>query len=80
LVVGAPWDIILVGVSSIPIKVTSKETIETRAGTFDTFILSYKIGLKSRIWLAHDIPIRIRTEVFNSEGRLQYRYELVDKK
>jgi len=49
LVVGAPWDIILVRVSSIPIKVTSKETIETRAGTFDTFILSYKIGLKSRI-------------------------------
>ena len=47
LVVGAPW--LLVGVSSIPIKVTSKETIETRAGTFDTFILSYKIGLKSRI-------------------------------
>jgi len=38
LAVGAPWDIILVGVSSIPIKVTSKETVETTAGTFDTFI------------------------------------------
>jgi hypothetical protein len=69
LAVGAPW--LLVGVSSIPIKVTSKETIETRAGTFDTsLILSYKIGLKSRIWLAHDIPMPIRAEVFNSEGRL----------
>jgi hypothetical protein len=60
LVVGAPWDIILVGVSSIPIRVTAKEAIETGAGTFDTFILSYKIGLKtSRISLAHDIPIPI---------------------
>jgi hypothetical protein len=60
LVVGAPWDIILVGVSSIPIRVTAKEAIETGAGTFDTFILSYKIGLKtSRISLAHDIPMPI---------------------
>jgi hypothetical protein len=49
LVVGAPWNIILVGVSSIPIKVTA------------------------------NIPMPIRA-VFNSEGRLQYRYELVDKK
>jgi hypothetical protein len=81
LVVGAPWDIILVGLSSIPIKVTAKETIETRAGTFDTFILSYKIGLKtSKIWLAHDIPIPIKAEVYNSEGQLQYRYKLMDKK
>ncbi|MGC2425591.1 MAG: hypothetical protein WA421_01035 [Nitrososphaeraceae archaeon] len=81
LVVGAPWDIILVGLSSIPIKVTAKETIETGAGTFDTFILSYKIGSKiSKIWLAHDMPMPIKAEVYNSEGQLQYRYELTGKK
>jgi hypothetical protein len=81
LVVGARWDIILVGLSSIPIKVTAKETIETKAGKFDTFILSYKIGLKtSKIWLAHDIPMPIKAEVYNSEGQLQYKYELLNKK
>lgn len=81
LIVGAPWDIILVGLSSIPIKVTAKERIETGAGTFDSFILSYKVGLKtSKIWLTHDISLPIKAEVYNSEGRLQYRYELVEKR
>ena len=52
LVIGAPWDTILVGVSSVPIKVIDKENIKTGAGNFEAFVIGYKIGSKtSKIWL-----------------------------
>jgi hypothetical protein len=43
--------------------------------------LSYTIGSKtSKIFITHQIPLPVRAEVYNSEGRLQYQYELVGKK
>ena len=77
LVIGAPWDTILVGISSVPIKVIGKENIKTSAGNFDAFILGYKIGSKtSKIWLTHEVPLPVKAEVYNAEGTLSYRYTL----
>lgn len=77
LVVGAQWDEILVNVSNVPIKVTGRESLKTKAGTFDSFVLSYTIGDKtSKIWISHNIPLPIKAEVYDSSGHLQYRYEL----
>jgi len=81
LTLGAPWDTIIVGVSSIPVKITSKERIKTTAGSFDTFILSYTTGSKtSKIWLAHGIPLPIKAEVYDADDRLQYKYILTGMK
>jgi hypothetical protein len=77
LVLGAPWDTILVGISSVPIKVIGKENIKTSAGNFDAFILGYKIGSKtSKIWLTHEVPLPVKAEVYNAEGTLSYKYTL----
>ena len=81
LVVGAPWDTILVGVSSISVKVIEKENIKTSAGNFNAFIIGYKIGSKtSKIWLTHEVPLPVKAEVYNSDGTLSYKYRLVEMK
>ena len=81
LVIGAPWDTILTGVSSVPVKVIEKEKIKTSAGNFDAFIIGYKIGSKtSKIWLTHEVPLPVKAEVYNSEGTLSYKYRLVEMK
>jgi len=40
--------------------------------------LSYTLGPKtSRIWITPDIPLPVRAEVYNSQGQLQYKYDLI---
>lgn len=81
LVLGAPWDTILVGVSSVPIKVIDKENIKTGAGNFEAFVIGYKIGSKtSKIWLTPEVPLPVKAEVYNSEGEILYKYGLVGMK
>ncbi len=81
LAIGAPWDSILVAFSSIPISVTGHGTLQTPAGTFDAFTLSYNIGSKtSKIFITHQSPLPVRAQVYVSEGRLQYQYDLVGKR
>ncbi len=78
LVVGAQWNSITGGVTTVPVKITAQEEIRTAAGTFDTYLLSYTIDSKtSRIWIARDIPLPIKAEVYNERNQLQYEYELV---
>src|SRR5919199_2039676 len=78
LVVGAQWNSITVGVTTVPVKIIGQEKIQTNAGTFSTYILSYKIGSKaSHIWIAHDVPLPVKAEVYNAQNELQYTYSLV---
>jgi hypothetical protein len=81
LVIGAEWNSISVGITTVPVKVVAQERIKTNAGTFNAFVLSYTIGSKtSRIWIARNVPLPIKAEVYNAQNELQYSYELVGKK
>lgn len=78
LVVGAPWDTIFVGSSSITVRVTNEERVDTQAGTFDSFVLSYKLAeVTSKIWVVRDMPLPVKAEVYDTEDKLLYQYELV---
>jgi hypothetical protein len=78
LVVGAPWNTIFVSASTVTVRITSKEMVQTQAGTFDSFVLSYKLAEKtSKIWVVRDMPLPVKAEVYDSEGKLQYQYELI---
>jgi hypothetical protein len=77
LVVGAPWDTIFVGSSSVTTRVTSEEPISTPAGVFDSFVLSYKLAEEtSKIWVVRDMPLPVKAEVYDAEDNLLYQYEL----
>ena len=79
LVVGAPWNTIFVGSSSVTTRVTSEEPISTPAGAFDSFVLSYKLAEEtSKIWVVRDMPLPVEAEVYDAEDNLLYRYELTD--
>jgi hypothetical protein len=78
LVVNAPWEEIFYKSSQVIVRVTSEETVQTPARSFDAFVLSYKLEEKtSKIWVVRDMPLPVKAEVYNSEDQLQYRYELV---
>jgi hypothetical protein len=79
LVAGAPWDTIFVGSSSVTVRVTNEEHINTPAGVFDSFVLSYKLGEKtSKIWVARDMPLPVKAEVYDAEDNLLYQYVLTN--
>jgi hypothetical protein len=79
LVVGAPWNTIFVGSSSVTVRVTNEEPIRTPAGSFDSFVLSYKLGEKtSKIWVVRDMPLPVKAEVYDVEDNLLYQYELIN--
>ena len=77
LVVGAPWNTIFVGSSSVTARVTNEERISTPAGVFESFVLSYKLGeATSKIWLVRDMPLPVKAGVYDAEDNLLYQYEL----
>lgn len=78
LVVGAPWQQIFYQSSQVIIRVTGEETIQTQAGTFDAFVLSYKLEENtSKVWVVRDMPLPVKAEVYDEQDQLQYQYELV---
>jgi hypothetical protein len=77
LVVGAPWEQIFYKSSEVIVRVTGEETVQTQAGQFDAFVLSYKLEEKtSRVWVVKDMPLPVRAEVYDAEDQLQYQYAL----
>lgn len=77
LVVGAIWDTISVGTLTVPLRITGIEDVDTPAGSFHSFVLSYHIGNKdSRIYLVKGFPLPIKSEIYNANGTLGYKYEL----
>jgi hypothetical protein len=78
LVVSAPWDEIYYHASKVVVRVTGEEMVQTQAGAFDSFVLSYKLAEKtSKIWVAKDMPLPVKAEVYDVDDNLQYKYELV---
>lgn len=78
LVVGAPWNTIFYSSSSTTVRVTAQETVQTPAGTFDAYVLSYKVGERtSSIWIVEDLPFPVKAEVYDPSDALLYQYELV---
>lgn len=80
LVQGAEWNTLTVGPigSTISAKILDREQVQTKAGTFTTYVLGYTAGIKpSRIWLSHDLPLPVKAEVYNAQNELQYKFTLL---
>lgn len=78
LVIGAKWDSINTGITNIPIKINSIENLDISIGNLETFILNYNIEKKnSNIWIAKNLPLPVKAEIYNVDGLLKYKYELI---
>jgi hypothetical protein len=78
LVIGAKWDSLNTGIINIPIKINSIENLNTKIGNLETFVLNYNIENKnSNIWISKALPLPVKAEVYNVDGMLKYKYELI---
>jgi hypothetical protein len=78
LVIGAPWNTIFVGPSSSTVRVTAQETVETQAGSFESFVLSYKLNDEtSRIWMVATMPLPVKAATFDEADQPYYSFELL---
>lgn len=76
---GAVWGSIHHGVQKEDLKVIARENVVTEGGTFEAYVLSYTIKDKqSKIWVVQDEPIPVKAEVYDVDGNLQFRYELIE--
>ncbi|MEM2759765.1 MAG: hypothetical protein QXU32_07790 [Nitrososphaerales archaeon] len=76
---GAVWGSITFGVQKEDLKITAKERITIESGTYDSFVLSYKIKDKeSRVWIVKDKPLPVKAEVYDANGKLQFKFELIE--
>lgn len=77
LVVGAPWNTIFYGSTSTIVRVTGHETVQTPAGTFDAFVLTYKLKDKtSKVWVVKDLPLPVKAETYDQDDNPFYSYSL----
>ena len=77
LVVGAVWDKIFTGSSTKDVKIESTESISTPAGSFDIYLLEYKVRNSiSKIYLNKDLPFPVMAQVYDDNDKILYNFEL----
>jgi hypothetical protein len=77
LVVGAVWDKIFTGSSTKDVKIESTESVSTPAGSFDAYLLEFKVGNSiSKMYLNKDLPFPVMAQVYDDSDIILYNYEL----
>jgi hypothetical protein len=77
LVVGAVWDKIFTGYSTKDVKIESTESISTPAGSFDAYLLEYKVRNSiSKMYLNKDLPFPVMALVYDDNDKILYKYEV----
>jgi len=75
LIIGAQWDTISSGVSTIPMKITSNEDLETPIGKVNAYVLNYKLNnTNNNIWISEKFPLPIKAEIHDEEGKIIFKY------
>jgi hypothetical protein len=74
---GAPWNTIETGVTSVVARITGQETVHTQSGTYNAFVLSYKLASKtSKLWIDSKVPLPVKADVYDAYDNPQYKFEL----
>jgi hypothetical protein len=77
LVVGAVWDKIYIGSSTIDVKIANTDTISISKDSYKVYVLQSKVGNSiSKIYLNKDLPLPIKADVYDENDKVVYQYEL----
>lgn len=77
----AEWGDLYIGANAEKLKVTDTGKMQFKFGSADAFLLSYRIGAKiNKIWIVDNLPLPVKSEIYDPDGNLQYTYELVSLK
>ncbi|MEO9308243.1 MAG: hypothetical protein ABI342_08050 [Nitrososphaera sp.] len=77
----AEWGDLYIGANHEKLKVTDSGKMSFTFGSADAYLLSYRIGAKiNKIWIVDNIPLPVKSEIYDPDGNLVYTYELVSLK
>jgi len=77
----AEWGDLYIGANHEKLKVTDSGKMSFGFGSANAFLLSYRIGAHmNKIWIVDNLPIPVKSEIYDPDGNLQYTYELVSLK
>jgi hypothetical protein len=74
----AEWGDLYIGSNHEKLKVTSSGKMSFGFGSANAYLLSYRIGVHTnKIWIVDNLPLPVKSEIYDPDGNLQYTYELV---
>ncbi|TRZ80871.1 MAG: hypothetical protein D4R90_00625 [Nitrosopumilales archaeon] len=77
----AEWGDLYIGANHETLKVTDSGKMSFGFGSENAFLLSYRIGAHiNKIWIVDNLPLPVKSEIYDPDGNLQYTYELVSLK
>lgn len=78
---GAEWGDLYIGANHEKLKVVDSGKQSFGFGDADAYLLSYRIGSNmNKIWIVDNLPLPVKSEIYDTGGNLQYTYELVSLK
>ncbi|MDE1728299.1 MAG: hypothetical protein KGH81_03850 [Thaumarchaeota archaeon] len=77
----AEWGDLYIGENEAKLKVTDSGKMSFKFGSANAFLLSYRIGTNiNKIWIVDNLPLPVKSEIYDPYGNLVYTYELVSLK
>ncbi len=77
----AEWGDLYIGENEEKLKVTDSGKMPFKFGSANAFLLSYRIGVNiNKVWIIDNLPLPIKSEIYDPYGNLLYTYELVSLK
>ncbi|WP_101477309.1 hypothetical protein [Candidatus Nitrosotalea bavarica] len=77
----AEWGDLYIGANHVTLKVTDSGKMSFGFGSANAYLLSYRIGAHiNKIWIVDNLPIPVKSEIYDPDGNLQYTFELVSLK
>ncbi|MDE1867760.1 MAG: hypothetical protein KGI08_08655 [Thaumarchaeota archaeon] len=81
LVKGAEWGDLYIGANHEKLTVTDSGNMPYGFGSANAFLLSYRIGAnENKFWIVDNLPLPVKSQVYNFNGTMIYNFELVSLK
>lgn len=81
LVKGADWGDMYIGANHETLTVTDTENMTFGFGTEKAYLISYRMGAnENKIWVVDNLPLPVKSQIYDFNGTLVYNFELVSLK
>ena len=78
---GAEWGDLYIGANHEKLTVTDVSNTSFGFGSANAYLLSYRIGAnENKVWIVDNLPLPVRSQVYDFNGTLVYTFELVSLK
>ena len=78
---GSEWGDLYIGANHEKLAITDTGKMSFSFGSENAYLLSYRIGANiNKIWIVDNLPLPVKSEIYDPDGNLLYTYELVSLK